>query len=417
MCLAEATESGWASIPLSARRNSLRLRAVPPPNTLVPGRAYRLVINGGDNGEDVFRSHDRFDNLGINTDPLNGMGTCGPLSNMPCEGGPPILIDFTATPDVGAAYATVLTRKYTDVNGNGVQDVDEPGAEKNHARGFIKSTGGLIGGANLDEGDQIFTNAALPMAFLPKVPLDLSYIGLVDEGNGRWCATEEDADGDIYCIQTVGDTAIPVEINAQHVMGTSLVANANLAIPVLGDLIPLPLETGALVLRFRPYDDMPPQPLRGFVINAIDPDTGEEIDDPVFITRLDAWLDAPDVRLFSALLPGGAAIPNVADANVRSLPVSAYLNGPVKFLRNGQITLESSNASAIAASLNLSIDLGALIPVLGDLLDLIIGGVLPEEGVGSLELGIGKDDFRIRVVNNPAHARFTSAGQENAGDR
>ena len=417
MCLAEATESGWASIPLSARRNSLRLRAVPPPNTLVPGRAYRLVINGGDNGEEVFRSHDRFDNLGINTDPLNGMGTCGPLSNMPCEGGPPILIDFTATPDVGAAYATVLTRKYTDVNGNGVQNVDEPGAEKNHARGFIKSTGGLIGGANLDEGDQIFTNAALPMAFLPKVPLDLSYIGLVDEGNGRWCATEEDADGDIYCIQTVGDTAIPVEINAQHVMGTSLVANANLAIPVLGDLIPLPLETGALVLRFRPYDDMPPQPLRGFVINAIDPDTGEEIDDPVFITRLDAWLDAPDVRLFSALLPGGAAIPNVADANVRSLPVSAYLNGPVKFLRNGQITLESSNASAIAASLNLSIDLGALIPVLGDLLDLIIGGVLPEEGVGSLELGIAKDDFRIRVVNNPAHARFTSAGQENAGDR
>ena len=159
------------------------------------------------------------------------------------------------------------------------------------------------------------------------------------------------------------------------------------------------------------------QPLRGFVINAIDPDTGEEMEDPVFITRLDAWLDAPDIRLFSALLPGGAAIPNVADANVRSLPISAYLNGPVKFLRNGQITLESSNASAIAASLNLSIDLGALVPVLGDLLDLIIGGVLPEEGVGSLELGIAKDDFRIRVVNNPSHARFTSVGQENAGDQ
>lgn len=48
-----------------------------------------------------------------------------------------------------------------------------------------------------------------------------------------------------------------MEINAQHVMGTSLTANATLAIPVLGDLIPLPLETGALVLRFRPYDDKP----------------------------------------------------------------------------------------------------------------------------------------------------------------
>ena len=169
------------------------------------------------------------------------------------------------------------------------------------------------------------------------------------------------------------------------------------------------------MLRFKPYEAMPPQPLRGFVINAIDPETGLEIDDPVFLTRLDAWLDA-DVRLFSALLPGGEAIPNVADANVRSLPVSAYLTGPVKFLRNGQITLESSNASAIAASLNLSVDLGALIPVLGDLLDLIIGGILPEEGVGSLELGIAKDDFRIRVVNNPTHARLTSAGQENAGE-
>lgn len=345
------------------------------------------------------------------------MGTCGPFKNEPCEGGPSILIDFTATPDVGAAYATVLTREYTDVNGNGVWDDDEFEAVNNHARGHVKSTGGLIGGANLDDGDQIFTHAALPMAFLPKAPLDLSYIGLVEEEPGRWCATQEDADGDIYCITTLGDTAIPVEINAQHVMGTSLIANATLAIPILGDLIPLPLETGALVLRFRPYDDMAPQPLRGFVINAIDPETGVETDDPVFITRLDAWLDAPDVRLFSALLPGGEALPNVADANVRSLPVSAYLTGPVKFLRNGQITLESSNASAIAASLNLSVDLGALIPGVGDLLDLILGGVLPQEGVGSLELGIDKDDFRIRVVNNPTHARLTTAGQENAGER
>ncbi|MGB2337103.1 MAG: hypothetical protein ACPH5V_07315, partial [Alcanivorax sp.] len=122
-------------------RNSLRLRAVPPPNTMVPGKAYRLVINGGDNGEDVFRSHDRFDNLGINTDPLNGMGTCGSLSNMPCEGGPPILIDFTATADVGAAYATVLTRKYTDVNGNGVQDADEPDAEKTTPGALSKAPG------------------------------------------------------------------------------------------------------------------------------------------------------------------------------------------------------------------------------------------------------------------------------------
>ena len=416
MCLGQEVEGAWETIAMSARRNSLRLRAVPAPNTIVAGNEYRLVINGGDNGEAVFRSHDRFGNLGINTDPLNGMGTCGPLSNEPCEGGPPILIDFTATPDEGAAYATVLTREYTDINGNGVWDDDEPEAVNNHARGHVKETGGLIGGANLDEGDQIFTNAALPMAFLPKQPLDLSYIGLVDEGDGRWCATQEDADGDIYCIQTAGDTAIPVEINAQHVMGTSLTANATLAIPVLGDLIPLPLETGALVLRFRPYDDMPPQPLRGFVVNEIDPQTGEEIDDPIFITRLDAWLDAPDIRLLSALVPGGQAIPNVADANVRSLPVSAYLKGPVKFLRNGQITLESRNASAIAASLNLSVDLGALVPVVGDLLDQIIGGVLPEEGVGSLALGIAKDDFRIRVVNNPTHARLTTAGQENSGD-
>lgn len=417
MCLAQEVNGNWQNIDLSARRNSLRIRAVPAPNSIVAGNDYRLVINGGDDGKPVFRSHERFNNLAINTDPLNGMGTCGPFKNEPCEGGPSILIDFTATPDVGAAYATVLTREYTDVNGNGVWDDDEFEAVNNHARGHVKSTGGLIGGANLDDGDQIFTHAALPMAFLPKAPLDLSYIGLVEEEPGRWCATQEDADGDIYCITTLGDTAIPVEINAQHVMGTSLIANATLAIPILGDLIPLPLETGALVLRFRPYDDMAPQPLRGFVINAIDPETGVETDDPVFITRLDAWLDAPDVRLFSALLPGGEALPNVADANVRSLPVSAYLTGPVKFLRNGQITLESSNASAIAASLNLSVDLGALIPGVGDLLDLILGGVLPQEGVGSLELGIDKDDFRIRVVNNPTHARLTTAGQENAGER
>ncbi len=415
MCLGEEVDGVWQNIALSARRNSLRLRAVPQPNTMVPGESYRLVINGGGNVEPVFRSHDRFNSLGINTDPLNGMGTCGPLSSAPCEGGAAIVIDFMATPDEGAAYATVLTRDYTDINGNGVQDTDEPDAVNNHGRAFVKSTGGLIGGANLDEGDQIFTSAALPIAFLPKVPLDMSYFGMINEGNGRWCAPEEDADGDIYCIDTVGDTAIPVEANAQHVMGTSLTATTTLEIPLVGNLIPVPLETGAIVLRFRPFDDMPAQPLRGFVINAIDPETGEEFEDPVFLIRLDAWLDAPDIRLLSALLPGGAVVPNVVDANLKSLPISAYVSGPVKFLSNGQIVLESRNTTAISASLDLEVDVGALVPVLGDLLDLIIGGVLPDEGVGSLELGIGKGDFRIRVANNPSHARFTSHGQENAG--
>lgn len=379
VCLGQEANGSWSNIPMSAQRNSLRMRAYPQPNTMQPGQDYRLVING--EGE-VFRNHPRLGGLGINTNPLEGMDGG--------EGGPAIVMDFTSRADFGAVFATVLTREYTDVNGNGVWDDDEYEAVNNHARGYIKEVGGVITDANLDEGDQIFTNAALPMAFLPKQPLDLSYISMVEQGNGEWCAPEPDADGEIFCFQSEGDFAIPVEVNAQHVMGSSLTLEAT-----VGGLIPVALETGALVLRFSPYDDAPVQPLRGFVVNEVG------VDDPQFIIRLDAWLDAPDLN------PLGLDF--LVSHDVKSKRVSAYLKGPVKFLRNGRITLESINVTALEADVQLGIDL----PLLGDLLDILI----PGDGVGSAKLGIRKGDFRIRVVNNPTQALLTTAGQVDAGEQ
>lgn len=387
ICLGERVNGNWVSIPLSLQKNPLRARAYPEANRVIVGEQYRIVINGTGT---TFLSDDSIGGQALNTDPLNGIADGG--------GGPNIVLDITAEGDSGAIYATVLTRDYTDVNGNGYQDEDEVAAERNYATATIKEFGGLITDASLDQG-VAYTSGALPMAFLEKRPMDLGYFGMVHPQGGDdndWCVPEPDVNGETFCFRTEGDFMIPVEINPEIVMGTQLGMTATGAF-----LIPLELDTGPLVLRFSPYFDDPERPLLGFVVNE------EGSDEMQFVARLDALMDAPDIAILGGL----------AEGNVRSVQLQSYVKGPVKYLPSGQIALESANVTAMEADLALKINSEFLdIPLIGDLfaglLDAIQSGA---PALATAKLGIDRDEFRIRVVNSHAKALMTTAEQLNGG--
>ncbi len=407
ICMGERAGGNWETIPLSLQKNPLRARAYPEPNRITVGEQYRIVINGGNDAPGVFRN-----DLGyaLNTDPLNGIGNPGDDSDGgPNAGGPNIVLDVTAQPDNGAIFATVLTRDYTDVNGNGYQDDSELPAEKNNATANIKEFGGLVTDASLANGGTAYTSAGLPMAFLEKEPIDLSYFGLTLESqNGderTWCADERfrDENDEVYCITTEGGFMIPVEINPEIVMGTNLVLTATVA-----GVVPLELDTGPLVLRFSPYfdEDLRDKPLRGYVLNEAGADEVQ------FIARLDALMDAPDVEILGGLGTG----------NVRSVRLSSYIQGPVQYQPNGKIALVSDNRTAMSADLvlnintNFLVDQGVLPGVIGDLLapvtDLITENI-PAPATATLALD--PRQFRIRVVNSHAKALVTTAEQLKAG--
>lgn len=407
ICLGESVEGSWATIPLSLQKNPLRVRAYPEPNRIVVGERYRIVINGGNDAAGVFRN-----GLGyaLNTDPLMGIGNPDDdADGGPNAGGPNIVLDITAEPDNGAIFATVITRDYTDVNGNGYQDDSELPAGKNNATANIKEFGGLVTDASLANGGVAYTSAGLPMAFLEKEPIALDYFGLnLESRNGdqrTWCADERfvDENDEVFCITTEGDFMIPVEINPEIVMGTNLVMTATVA-----GLVPLELDTGPLVLRFSPYFDehLRDTPLRGFVINEAGADEVQ------FIARLDALMDAPDVEILGGLGTG----------NVRSIRLSSYIQGPVQYQPNGKIALVSDNRTAMSADLVLNIntdfleDQGVLPSLIGDLLapvtDLITSAI-PAPATATLALD--PRQFRIRVVNSHAKALMTTASQLDAG--
>lgn len=405
ICMGALVNSSWETIPLSLVKNPLRARAYPEPNRVTVGEQYRIVINGGNDAAGVFRS-----DLGyaLNTDPLNGIGNPdGDADGGPNAGGPNIVLDITAQPDNGAIFATVLTRDYTDVNGNGYVDDSELPAQKNNATANIKEFGGLITDASLANGGVAYTSAGLPMAFLEKEPIDLSYFGLTLESqNGverTWCADERfrDENDEVFCITTEGDFMIPVEINPEIVMGTNLVMTAQVG-PV-----PLELDTGPLVLRFSPYfdEELRDTPLRGFVLNEAGADEVQ------FIARLDALMDAPDVEILGGLGTG----------NVRSVRLSSYIQGPVQYQTNGKIALVSDNRTAMSADLVLNLNTDILGDTLGlqALNDLLapLTDLIAEQGPApaTATLALDPRQFRIRVVNSHAKALVTTAEQLNAG--
>lgn len=363
-CIARNNGGSWETIdtPLVVRNRAAELHL--PHGALEAGQDYRLVINGS---APTFRSHAMLGNQPLNTTPLSDALTSGNDN---------IVIDFTAVAPFETVYATVRTRPYTDTNGNGHQDATETAETTNAASVIIDGWSGLITNAEFSdpEKNKIFVSGALPMAFLPKVPLDLSLpnLGLEADGPNEWCLPEPDAQGETFCMQTEGDFMIPVEVNPQHVLGTSVELDATAGFGDF-DLLTLTLPTGPVMLRIKPREQAP---MLGYVVNR----PGEA--KPYFLVKLDAWLDAPNLELF------GLDELGLVSHSLNSAEVTAYLGGPVSFLEDGRITLEAANVNAVSKTLSL-----------------YLGSDDTASEAGSVNLLLEPGTFAIQVMNLPAKAR------------
>ena len=381
ICLGQEINGQWQSIPLTLHAENMAAQLFPEAGRIVAGGHYRLVINGS--GE-TFRNHPDFGGLAINTDPLGSVRTAG---------GPNIIADFEAVPATSTIFSTIRTRPFTDTNGNGFFDAGEFEAIGNGARLVLEDTGGVITNAAFSnpDRDKLFISGALPVGFKPAVPIDLAVddLGFTPDGPGRWCSPPEmDANGESVCIDTEGDFMTPVEVGPQIVLGTSLSLDATaLVLPING------LETGGTLLRIRPRES---GPIIGYVFNEV----GE--DAPQFLLKLEAYLDAPDLQILGGL----------AASNLRSTEIASFIKGPITFLNDGRITLDSTNITTIRQSLLLSIaepgTAGPLdpvcgLPILGPILCGILEPVLTFQ-LGNVDLRIDPGNFNIKVVNHPSRA-------------
>ncbi|EKF73560.1 hypothetical protein A11A3_13063 [Alcanivorax hongdengensis A-11-3] len=353
---------GWTPIATSLVAGDNHAKLYPAPGTLPPGEGYRLVINGN---EPTFHSSAEVGGLRLNTTPLESVRD---------EGGANIVIDFTAVAPFDTVAAMVYSRPFTDTNGSGFLDDGEVRHELNSATGEITQVGGALADAEFadPDKDKIYVSGALPIAFLPKQPLDLGKpsLGFEERSPGHWCAPEPADDGTDICIDTVGDTMIPVEANPTLVLGTGLKLKATAGIKIAGLPlgIPLTLSTNAIMLRIQPREE---GTRYGYVVNVPGKDAA------YFIIRLDAYLDAPDLSIVAGL----------AGHNLHSTPASAYLYGPIKFLNDGRITLTTTTLNAIKKRIKVNL--------------LGINGL----DVGYADLLLDKGTFNLKVVNYPSRAR------------
>ncbi|MDX1804164.1 MAG: Ig-like domain-containing protein [Alcanivorax sp.] len=347
--------SQWQPVATSLVAANTSATLFPAPGDMPVGGGYRLVVNGD---EPTFHSTAELGGLRINTTPLMSLQD---------PGGPNIVINFTAVAPFDTVASTIFTRPLTDTNGSGFQDDSEQERIRNSAAGAIEGVGGVITDARFADPNKnkIFLSGALPIAFLPKQPLDLGRpsLGFKQTAPNHWCGPQPDDHGNTFCIDTEGDTMIPVEANPTLVLGTSLTLQAT----VLGT-VPLTLSTNGLLLRIRPRDD---GTTYGFVVNR----PGDQR--PFFIVKLNAYLDAPDLQV-----AGG-----VIGHDLHSAAATAYLYGPISYHRDGRIFLSTTNLNAIVKRINVNV--------------LSISGA--NAGYADLLLDVGS--YNIQVVNTPSRAR------------
>lgn len=397
ICLGKDNNGAWEPVDASLVANNIQLKINPANDAVEADKQYRLVVNGDSSPK--FYSHAELGHLSLNTTPLAGMRNTSNINN---QNGDNIVINFTTDAPFDTVFATVLARPYADHNGSGGWDDGEQEPSGNFATAEVEGTSGLILDAEFadPDKDKIFASGALPMAFLPKQPLDLSVdgLGMVDQGAGMWCLPEPeqtDALGEEHCLEVEGDTMIPVEVNPQIILGTGLTVKANIGldIPIINLIkIPLPLNTRAILLRIRSTGE----PMRGYVFNL----KGQ--DQPYFMVKLPAWLDAPDLDLLTALLEAinlnGINFPGLSNLidnglathNAKSLAITPYLYGPVSFLDDSRITLQVSNLNNIRATLKVTI----FPSLLGN-----------SAALGSADLLLPAEGVNLKVVNHPSRAR------------
>ncbi len=338
-----ATDVCLGAIPGTMQSNLYGFKYLPA-EPLKPGTKYQLVVAAGadtncDAGEICSAK-----GLPLNPNPLLGHGAAD-------AGGDNIVINFTAVTAADNTYIAILTRPFTDSNGNGFKDSTEsaknlngdPSVFSNAVAVNVSGVSGIVQSANIVGDNNIYLSGALPLALAPTETLDLLESGFENTSGNTWCVTADDpdyqanppADPNELCVNLSNDQQVPATIYIQTLLGTSIAldAVAQVLIP-----IPLSLNTGATILRVR--DPFPSSNgLIGYIVN----EEGE--DQPQFILKLNAYLDTPDLVILGGL----------ATADLVSKPIATWLKGPVTFLEDGRINVQLKNLSAIPVPVGIAV--------------------------------------------------------------
>ena len=284
------------------------------------GTHYRVtLVSGGNSGCDAGEVCGLQD--AASWDPLDGT-TSGK------GGGPPLVIDFTATPPTKDTIVFASTTPYTDINGSGFVDGAELPREENEAAMRITGTSGAISSASFDGPDCV-----------PSTPQKENCIYL------QGAMPTALADVQQSCMLPDGTTAaacVPVTLDPEAMYGTSITMSATVGFSISTD-------TGTSVMRLR-------EPSGGSITGYI-VDAGGM---PDFVVALDLYMDAPDM-----------SIP-LSSHDLHSKPLSLVLRGPVTFLPDGRISIAVANVADVPLSVHVSAPLG----VSGDVHMLLPAGLM-----------------------------------------
>ena len=276
------------------------------------GQAYHLVIRGGPDAQCNVAEVCALSGKPLNTDPLAGIGT---------DGGPDIVIPFTATAPASATYLPAAIAVPTDTNGNGFVDVGEVPRPENSAGSEITAVSGIVDDAALDgddcDPDMPGTQVCLYIAGTLPVEIQAAASGC-------------DLGGEM------APDCVPSVVYPQAMLGTSINMDATATIDPPNNppftIIMDDLPTGQLVMRVRDN----PDGVYGYIVE------GQE--GPRFRAVLDLYMDAPDLPLSNFNL----------DHDLRSKEITLAVAGPVAFTDDGRIRIDASNTEDVVVDVNLS---------------------------------------------------------------
>jgi len=303
------------------------------------GSAYRLTLASsqilGRNGK------------ALNSDPLNGTEAAD-------AGGANIVNPFSVLAAPDDIFLPLRLEPFTDSNGSGFVDGGESAQAANSTQVTVLSDllGGIVTAASIKGDSHIYLSGALPVTVGQPEPLTL--------------------DGSPWGMTLTGSSQIPVQVHPGILYGTSITMASE--VTVLG-LLPIPVadvKTGTTILRLRQASA---QPITGYIVSE------EGQAQPQFVTRLDLYMDAPDmvIKVDIPLLGGLITV----NHNLHSLPLSATVKGPISFLEDGRIRIEQANVSAI----NLQIDVSSI------------------AGNGSIPLQLPAGSMHLTLIGNPLKGR------------
>jgi hypothetical protein len=265
------------------------------------GKKYKLTLVSGNN-DTCDAGEICGTNAAANFDPLAG-------ANGGNGGGPSLVIPFTGADATGGTFMVTAPVPYTDINGSGVKDSSEQARDDNRAALRITGTTGIVSAASFADPDCVPSTPEKEncMYLVGSMPVDM-------------------LEATTTCPLPGGATAplcIPVRLSPQAMYGTSVTMDTTAVVPITA-------HTNEQIMRIR-------EPAGGAVMGYIVDRNGT----PTMLLALDLYMDAPNMDT-----PG--------TNDLHSKPLSVQLEGPLKFLPDGQIAIKLANTADLPVEVNIN---------------------------------------------------------------